>query len=301
MSLISESRWLPDETMSSRYSSCFAFTSPNIRSRNTCEKPMIAFSGVRSSCDMLARNSDLCLLAASSSRLFSSSSRERGLELPGALLDLLLEARVGLLELRRHAIELLGERAQLVAARSLDPLVERTRADSRCRSLDGLDRPDEPAGEEDAGGDRQEEEHEQEQRGAPDGRLERRERLAQRFLDEDEPAQRLHRLKGAEHLRPIRIASGRHRVGGGIRGPAERRSDLRQRGEAHAPDDVVDVGVADKLAARTDDVCVPAVPTRARSITGRRKLRSISATTTPRPGASSATEMVMCGCESFWK
>ena len=29
---------------------------------------MIAFSGVRSSCDMLARNSDLCRLAVSSSR-----------------------------------------------------------------------------------------------------------------------------------------------------------------------------------------------------------------------------------------
>ena len=43
-------------------------------SRSTCEKPRIAFSGVRSSCDMLARNSDLCRLAASSSRLFSSSS-----------------------------------------------------------------------------------------------------------------------------------------------------------------------------------------------------------------------------------
>ncbi len=36
---------------------------------------MIAFSGVRSSWDMLARNSDLCLLAASSSlyRRWSSS------------------------------------------------------------------------------------------------------------------------------------------------------------------------------------------------------------------------------------
>ena len=54
--------------MSSRYSSCFSFTSPTILSRSTCEKPMIAFSGVRSSCDMLARNSDLCWLAVSSSR-----------------------------------------------------------------------------------------------------------------------------------------------------------------------------------------------------------------------------------------
>ena len=38
---------------------------------------MIALSGVRSSCDMLARNSDLCWLAISSSRLLSSISRNR--------------------------------------------------------------------------------------------------------------------------------------------------------------------------------------------------------------------------------
>ena len=53
--------------MSSRYSACFSFTGPNISSRSTCEKPRMAFSGVRSSCDMLARNSDLWRLAASSS------------------------------------------------------------------------------------------------------------------------------------------------------------------------------------------------------------------------------------------
>ena len=53
--------------MSWRYSSCFSFRSPNIRSSSTSEKPMIALSGVRSSWDMLARNSDLCWLATSSS------------------------------------------------------------------------------------------------------------------------------------------------------------------------------------------------------------------------------------------
>ncbi len=52
--------------MSSRYSSCFSFTSPNSFCFNTWEKPTIAFSGVRSSCDMLARKSDLCLDATSS-------------------------------------------------------------------------------------------------------------------------------------------------------------------------------------------------------------------------------------------
>ena len=44
----------------------FSLSSPNIRSERTSEKPRMAFSGVRSSWDMLARNSDLCRLAASS-------------------------------------------------------------------------------------------------------------------------------------------------------------------------------------------------------------------------------------------
>jgi hypothetical protein len=59
-----------------KYSSCFSWSSPNIRSDSTSEKPMIAFSGVRSSWDMFARNSDLCWLATSSSRLLSSISRK---------------------------------------------------------------------------------------------------------------------------------------------------------------------------------------------------------------------------------
>ena len=61
--------------MSSMYSACFSFSSPNIRSPSTSEKPMMALSGVRSSWDMLARNSDLCRLAASIWRLLSSISR----------------------------------------------------------------------------------------------------------------------------------------------------------------------------------------------------------------------------------
>ena len=65
MSLMSESRWRPEDWMSSTYPACFAFSSPNMRARSTSEKPMMAFSGVRSSCDMLARNSDLWRLAAS--------------------------------------------------------------------------------------------------------------------------------------------------------------------------------------------------------------------------------------------
>lgn len=89
-------------------------------------------------------------------------------ELPGPLLDLLLEVCVGLLEPRRHAIELFRERPQLVVARDLDPLVERAGADLGRRSLDRLDRPDEPAREQDTGGDREQQERDEQQRGAPD-------------------------------------------------------------------------------------------------------------------------------------
>ena len=77
MSLMSASRCRPDSWMSLTYSACLSLMSPNIRSPSTSENPMMAFSGVRSSCDMLARNSLLCLLAISSCRLFVSISRKR--------------------------------------------------------------------------------------------------------------------------------------------------------------------------------------------------------------------------------
>ncbi len=54
--------------MSRTYSSWRSLSSPNIRSSSTSEKPITAFSGVRSSCDIEARNSDLCRPATSSSR-----------------------------------------------------------------------------------------------------------------------------------------------------------------------------------------------------------------------------------------
>ena len=77
ISLMRESRCRPDSVMSARYSACLSFISPNIRSDRTSEKPMMALSGVRSSCDMLARNSLLCWLAISSCRLLTSISRKR--------------------------------------------------------------------------------------------------------------------------------------------------------------------------------------------------------------------------------
>ena len=108
--------------MSSRYSSCFAFSSPNMRSRSTCEKPMIALSGVRSSCDMLARNSDLC------------SARR-------------LELAVEAVELVVHPVDVRGQRAELVAVGDVDVPREVARGDRGQPGVDPLDRPDHRPGE----------------------------------------------------------------------------------------------------------------------------------------------------------
>ena len=112
--------------MSSRYSACFSLTAPNIALRSTWEKPLIAFSGVRSSCDMFARNSDLWRLAASSSAGLLVELRQRSRQLPGALLHLLLEPGVGRRQARSHPVEFVGERRELVSAGDLDALVERS-------------------------------------------------------------------------------------------------------------------------------------------------------------------------------
>jgi hypothetical protein len=49
-----DSRCRPDSRMSPMYSACFSLISPNMRWDRTSEKPMMALSGVRNSCDMWA-------------------------------------------------------------------------------------------------------------------------------------------------------------------------------------------------------------------------------------------------------
>jgi len=76
------------------------------------------------------RISDVAVCCAS---VFFSSGR--------AFLDLALEARVRLLELGCHAVELLGELLQLVAGAHVDLLVQVARADRHravCRARIGL-------------------------------------------------------------------------------------------------------------------------------------------------------------------
>ncbi len=88
---------------------------------------MIAFSGVRSSCDMLARNSDLWRLATSSCWLPPPLQ---------VFFHLLLEPGVGFTEPRRHVVELLGDCLQLITAVDLDALIQGAGGDPRGAGLE---------------------------------------------------------------------------------------------------------------------------------------------------------------------
>ena len=232
--------------MSSRYSSCFSLTSPNIRSRSTCEKPRIAFSGVRSSCDMLARNPTCAVLPPRAARLFSSSSRRARSRAPVRSVDLLLEVRIRLLEARGHAVELVGERPSS-SWLGISIRWSSGRSRSSPPRPDRLDRPDEPSREQDAGGDCQDQERHRAAGRCARARLERRERLAQRLLDEDPPAQRLDRLEGggAPWCRP---SARSLRVSGSLAVGAAR-PDLGKRREVRTPEHEVDVRMGEELAA----------------------------------------------------
>ena len=111
-------------------------------------------------------------------------------ELARARLDLLLEARVRLLELRGRPVELVAERLQLVTGPDLDAVTQIPRADPRRPRLQCPDRRDHAPGQEHARQNREHEAENEEDGAADDRGLKGRERLAERLLDEHEPPER---------------------------------------------------------------------------------------------------------------
>ena len=96
----------PAEWMVLAYSTCCGVRFFSSLSASSCARIIMLFSGVRSSCDMLARNSDLYLETSASCLAFSSSDRARLGDLAVADLE---QLRL-LLELVRPRLEL-GVRA----------------------------------------------------------------------------------------------------------------------------------------------------------------------------------------------
>src|SRR5215510_1885224 len=70
------------------------------------------------------------------------------LKLMGAFLYLAFEARVGVLQLRRHAVELIGERLELVTGSDGNALAQVPAADACRTRSDSLYRNDHAAGQE---------------------------------------------------------------------------------------------------------------------------------------------------------
>ena len=122
-------------------------------------------------------------------------------QLAGALLDLLLQVGVRLLELPGHAVELAGQRLQLVAGADVDaagrasPAPRRAAPAWSARIGVTMRR----ASKRLASSGEREAERQQDRRAVHRG-VDRRERLRQRQVHEDQPAERRDRRRGGEDL-----------------------------------------------------------------------------------------------------
>ena len=124
-------------------------------------------------------------------------------QIPGPLLDLLLQVRVRLLELGGHAVELVGQRFHLVPGPDRKPMAEVPGADSGCSGLQGLDGRHHSAGEEDAGKYGNPDTHHEQEDRPVDRSVQRRKGLAQGLLDEDQPSERGDGGVGREYICPL--------------------------------------------------------------------------------------------------
>src|SRR5260370_36433143 len=117
----------------------------------------------------------------------------------GPLLDLAFKRRTGILELRRPAIELLGERFQFIAGFYADPLVEVASADARGAVMQCADRYRHSTREIEARECGQYQRRSEQRRGSLNRGIQRRIGLIDRQFDEDQPAERPDWSMHAQH------------------------------------------------------------------------------------------------------
>ena len=129
-------------------------------------------------------------------------------------------------------------------------MVQLAGADLGRAGLEDLDRLGQPPGQQRAHEHRQHDAHHHQQAGPPGGGPERLERLLQRLLDEDDPAQRRDRRVRGEDLAALGIAGDRHLgAAGGQRGL--HLGEIRQRGLLQHE---ADVGMRDEGPVAIDRV-----------------------------------------------
>ncbi len=153
------------------------------------------------------------------------------------------------MQLAGHTVELLAQVLKFVARAHIDPVRKLTATDAGGPRVQRLDRTPDLPREGETGDHRDEHAQQHEQAGAKNGSAEGRERLGQRLLDEDRPAER--RDDGVRHQR---VAS--RKIGGqhGLRGAIAGGPDMRLGRKIGLAQDEADVGMRDEMALLIDHV-----------------------------------------------
>jgi hypothetical protein len=174
------------------------------------------------------------------------------LQLGGALLDLALQAGVGLAQLRAHAVELVAERLELVAGAHRDLLLKVALADTLRAFLQRADRAHHAAREPHRRQGREEQTRDEHHHSAQDRGVERGEHLGYRLLDEHLPAERIdRRVSGQFPVCAEVVRDHGERIGGAR---LERRLDLLETGEVGLAQHQADVRVGDQEPRAVDHV-----------------------------------------------
>src|SRR5262249_36772139 len=122
-----------------------------------------------------------------------------------ALLDLVFQPRVGLLQPAGHVIELVGECLELIAGFDFNPLREVAATDSSRSGTQSLDRHNHPARKKYSGDSRKTERGEQNQSGTLNRGHQWLIGLAYRQLDKNGPAKRCNRCEGTQNSPPLQV------------------------------------------------------------------------------------------------
>ena len=132
-------------------------------------------------------------------------------EIAGALLHLGFEARIGLVQLAGHAVELVGEFLQLVLGVDVDAMAEIAGAEPPRAGAQRRDRDQHAARQKRAGEDRDHEPEPDQQRDPHQLVADRRQRLRRRLLEEHGPAEFRHRARRGQHRMAVGIGARRQR------------------------------------------------------------------------------------------
>jgi hypothetical protein len=122
------------------------------------------------------------------------------------------KARISLVQLAGHAVELIGELFQLVAGRDVDAMAEVAGAETPCARAQRCDRNQHPARQQCAGQDRNRE-PKPDQQGDPHQLIaDRRQRQRRRLLEQHEPAELRRHGRRGQYRMAVAIGARRARL-----------------------------------------------------------------------------------------